>query len=64
MSPPDDPLQERARTLRLHGLLAHWDQVPVSWIESWITWEETERARRGRRGVAAEVNAGTLAMFS
>lgn len=58
MSPPDDPLQERARTLRLHGLLAHWDQVPVSWIESWITWEETERARRGLLRRLAEAHPG------
>lgn len=45
MSP--DPLRRRAETLRLYGLLAHWDEIgETGWIESLITWEEQERARR------------------
>jgi DNA replication protein DnaC len=45
MSP--DPLRRRAEELRLYGLLAHWDEIgETGWIESLITWEEQERARR------------------
>jgi DNA replication protein DnaC len=46
MSSPD-PLRRRAEDLRLHGLLAHWNEIgETGWIESLITWEEQERARR------------------
>ena len=42
-----DPLRRRAADLRLQGLLAHWDEIgETGWIESLITWEEQERARR------------------
>lgn len=42
-----DPLRRRAEDLRLHGLLAHWDEIgETGWIESLIAWEEQERARR------------------
>ena len=41
-------LHQRARTLKLHGLLAHWDEVAREpWIENVLQWEETERSRRG-----------------
>jgi len=43
----DDPLLARAKALKLHGLLAHWQEVAgAPWIEPLIRWEETERARR------------------
>lgn len=42
-----EPLRRRAEELRLYGLLAHWDEIgETGWIESLITWEEQERARR------------------
>jgi DNA replication protein DnaC len=42
-----DPLRRRAEELRLHGLLAHWDEISESdWIENLIAWEEQERSRR------------------
>lgn len=41
-------LHQRARALKLHGLLAHWDEVAREpWIENVLQWEETERSRRG-----------------
>ncbi len=43
-------LQQRASTLKLHGLLAHWDelsQTQCAWLQSWLEWEEVERAKRG-----------------
>lgn len=43
----NDPLMERARALKLHGLLAHWDEcAQTDWIEPMIRWEEQERTRR------------------
>jgi len=44
----EDPLVARAKALKLHGMLAHWDEIgETDWIESLIQWEEQERARRG-----------------
>ncbi len=44
----NDPLMERARALKLYGMLAHWEDIDeTGWIESLIRWEEEERARRG-----------------
>ena len=43
----NDPLMERARTLKLFGLLAHWEEIgETGWIESLIHWEELERTCR------------------
>jgi len=42
-----DALQERAKALHLHGLLAHWGEaVAAGWAQSLINWEDEERARR------------------
>jgi DNA replication protein DnaC len=42
-------LRRRAEALRLHGLLAHWEQaVHTPWLPSLLDWEEAERARRSR----------------
>jgi len=44
----EDLLVERAKALKLYGLLAHWDEIcETDWIEPLIQWEEQERARRG-----------------
>jgi len=46
----DEPLKRRAGALKLHGLLAHWDELSVdepAWIETLIHWEEVERKKRG-----------------
>jgi len=42
-----DVLQERAKALHLHGLLAHWPEaIAAGWVPSLIDWEGEERARR------------------
>lgn len=42
-------LLTRAKTLQLHGLLAHWsERGDPAWIEALLGWEETERARRSQ----------------
>jgi hypothetical protein len=55
-----DELKQRAVTLKLHGLVAHWDALPeadIPWVRSLIEWEEVERRRRGleRRLSAAHI---------
>ena len=48
MTTINDTLMERAKALKLYGLLAHWEQIAqTDWIEPLILWEEQERARRG-----------------
>lgn len=53
-------LRQRAGALKLHGLLAHWDETPEAqwpWVRRLIEWEEIERRRRGleRRLSAAHI---------
>ncbi len=55
-----DELKQRAVALKLHGLVAHWDELPVAelpWVQRLIEWEEIERRRRGleRRLSAAHI---------
>jgi DNA replication protein DnaC len=39
--------RQRATTLQLHGVLAHWaDCADQPWLDLLLDWEETERARR------------------
>jgi DNA replication protein DnaC len=42
-----DTLLQRAKTLKLNGLVNHWDEVKdTTWIESLIGWEEVYRSQR------------------
>ena len=42
-----DPLYQKAQTLRLPGLLAHWREAgDQPWVAQLLEWEEQERARR------------------
>lgn len=57
MTTPPEPalirreeLKQRASALQLHGLLAHWDDVPeeqLPWLHTLTEWETVERKRRG-----------------
>ncbi|MEA3291403.1 MAG: IS21-like element helper ATPase IstB [Pseudomonadota bacterium] len=45
-----DQDKKRAEALKLHGLVAHWNELTPSlapWVVSLIEWEEVERNRRG-----------------
>lgn len=47
---PDDDLKQRAAALKLHGLVAHWDDLPeqhAAWVKTLIEWEELVRHQRG-----------------
>jgi DNA replication protein DnaC len=42
-----DELKTRAQTLKLYGLLAHWDEISdQDWVVRLIEWEEAERQAR------------------
>lgn len=51
MTPPEiEVLQQRALALKLHGLLAQWDELSeamILWVQSLLEWEEAERNQRG-----------------
>ncbi len=37
-------LLQRATTLKLHGLINHWNEInSEAWVEKFIHWEETNR---------------------
>lgn len=65
MSAPTDPilrgeLKKRAAALKLHGLVARWDEVAeaeLPWVQKLIEWEALERKQRGleRRLSAAHI---------
>ncbi len=55
-----EELMPHAVALKLHGLVAHWDELPeaeLPRIQQLIEWEEVERKRRGleRRLSAAHI---------
>ncbi len=57
----NEQLQERAEALKLHGLLAHWDDVSEQpWLTEMIEWEEHERARRGLERRLKRARLGTF----
>jgi DNA replication protein DnaC len=54
-------LQERALELKLHGLLAHWEDIEgQDWLPRLLDWEETERARRGLERRLRRARLGTF----
>ena len=58
--PAVETLRQQVSALKLHGLLAHWDELTddaLAWVAQWIDWETRERARRGlqRRLRAARI---------
>ena len=48
MMKSEERLQERAKALKLYGLLSHWDELDkeVDWVERLLSWEEDERQKR------------------
>jgi DNA replication protein DnaC len=53
-----DLLRGRAQALRLHGLLAHWNEISdTPWLPNILQWEENERIRRSleRRLIGAQL---------
>jgi DNA replication protein DnaC len=54
-------LHARAKALRLHGLLAHWEEaIAGGWLENLIEWEEQERARRSLERRLQDAHIGSF----
>lgn len=61
----EERLMARAKALKLHGLLAHWDQIIQSdWLEPLIEWEEEERARRGLERRLSSAHLGRFKLLA
>ena len=57
----NDPLMDRAKALKLHGMLEHWEEIAATdWVEPLLRWEEEERARRG---LERRLNSAHLGRF-
>ncbi|HLG26438.1 MAG TPA: IS21-like element helper ATPase IstB [Paenisporosarcina sp.] len=56
-----DFLLARAKNLKLHGMIAHWDSIEnADWVPKLLDWEESERAYRG---VATRLQKAHLGEF-
>lgn len=54
-------LLERAKRLKLYGMLAHWEEIEkMDWIEPLLEWEEKERAHRG---IATRLSSARIGQF-
>ena len=43
-----DMMLQRAKILKLYGLIAHWEEIGnASWVNLLLQWEENERSERG-----------------
>jgi DNA replication protein DnaC len=60
-----DNLLQRATALKLPGLIAHWEEIKqTDWIETLITWEETERSHRSLERRLANARIGRFKMLT
>jgi len=56
-----EDLRQRAERLRLHGLLAHWNEArQAGWAAALLDWEDDERARRSLERRLKEARIGRL----
>jgi DNA replication protein DnaC len=54
-------LKSRAETLKLHGLLDHWQEVEREpWVAELLDWEEKSRAQRGLERRMRRARLGTF----
>lgn len=57
----EQALKHRARALKLHGLLAHWEEVQnQTWLPELLAWEEQARAQRGLERRLRQARLGTF----
>jgi DNA replication protein DnaC len=54
-----ETLRARTQALRLHGLLAHWQEAnEAGWVSLLLDWEEQERARRSLERRLSDAHIG------
>lgn len=61
IEPNADALLEQAKVLKLHGLIAHFDELSttqLAWLEQWLQWETQERHQRGLQRRLRAANLG------
>jgi len=57
----EEMLRQRARTLRLWGLLAHWDEVATQgWVSDLVRWSEDEQRRRSLEYRTGKAKLGAM----
>jgi len=60
-----ESLKSRTNALKLHGLLAHWDEIRgTEWLEKILNWEESERLQRGLDRRQKQANLGRFTSLS
>ncbi len=62
-----DELKQQAARLKLHGLLAHWDELSeqeIPRIKTWLHWEETEGKKRGLERRMGQAHLGRFKPLS
>ncbi len=62
-----EELKQLAAKLKLHGLLAHWDELDdedMPRIQAWLHWEETERKKRGLERRLGQAHLGRFKPLS
>ena len=57
----NNALIEKAKELKLHGIISHWDEIQdKNLIENIISWEESERVNRS---VERRLNSSRVGRF-
>jgi len=62
-----ETLKQHATALKLHGLLAHWDELTdtqLAWVEQWLQWETQERHHRGLQRRLRAAHLGRFKMLA
>jgi DNA replication protein DnaC len=62
-----EELKQLAAKLKLHGLLAHWDELneeEMPLIKTWLHWEETEGKKRGLERRLGQAHLGRFKPLS
>ncbi len=62
-----EELKQQATRLKLHGLLAHWDELgeqEIPLIKTWLYWEETEGKKRGLERRMGQAHLGRFKPLS
>jgi len=61
----NENLFDRAKALKLYGLIAHWDEIKTeSWVELIIDWEENERSNLGFKRRLSNARLGKFKLLA